>query len=246
LALLLPACQRPSEQTPRSDVEPAKVYLEASLSADRTADAEAIEGTPSSSHVAVPAPPVQRLDAGQWLRDHGVARWDHDSVCWARWPRLPEADAWHNACGCEQGLTLMAQPPVDLLVCTRSLETPVPSVPWITHAVVYVADHGRLRAVLDAPVAAATDDDRDVPSPESSHADGGWEMLGTVALGIRAEGAILSIFDRVSSAHPCGEATFFAARRGWGDVQKAYGSVCASIGHWTWNGTSLVRVQASR
>jgi hypothetical protein len=232
---LLPACPSPSGRA-RGDQGPPPRAVEASVT-DASGDADA----------AAPPLPPPPLDSARWLSDHGIVHWEHDKTCWTS--SLPPG-AWSNACDCHEALTLATQPPVDLLVCKRSHETHEPNVSRVEHSVVYFADHGRLRAVLDLPTAATANLEH-IPSPEATEAQNAEWLVGSkVRLGVGASGADLDVFDQTWGGAPadggyaCGAAAHAASEPP--DVQRVYRSVCASIGEWRWNGASLVRLPASR
>ena len=211
--------------------------------------------TPESAARPVIALPAPRVDPGadreagkpssfssEWLRTHGIAHWEHDRACWRSGSGAVEAV---NACACEQSLTLATFPPVDLLVCARADETGGTYVPWVTRSIVYVADKGHMRAVLDVPTHAATDSDFDVPGATETAASYAARFVGMAAVRIGVDGSNVVIVD-ASPGHSCGDAVAAGARAKLGDLPKQYASVCASIGQWRWNGAGLTRLPPPR
>lgn len=185
----------------------------------------------ADSYFSVPPPISSGVSVDAWLHEHGVERWDHDAACWVRSSGIGAPGAWRNECRCKQAISLETTPPRDLLVCERPLETRSPSVPWMTHTLVYAASRGRVHAVLDVPTAAASDSETvsfSVPN---------------VQLVVRSLGTNLEIADYGAvSGHPCSASVALASSNKMDDVARAYESVCESIGTWRWSGTGLLRL----
>jgi len=128
-------------------------------------------------------------------------------------------------------------------------------------AVVYAADHGRLRRALDVVTDASTGIEHLVCPSATDAQNEDWLFGNDVHLAMTVEGAELVIVDvgdgpsrstldlryacdavirRVSRPDPSGSR--YVADEDEGEIQRTYRSVCASVGRWRWNGASLARV----
>jgi hypothetical protein len=247
-ACLLVGCHPSSGRTA------PKWTLEGSPS-DASSDAIDVDASSSRGSVSVATvsvgPPAAAFSADTWLRDHGIAHWDHDAACWTQ---------ALNQCECHGSLTLATEPRLDLLACSRTREPHGP-VPRITHTVLYAADRGRLRLALDVATRASTGIEH-IPSPSASEAQNDeWLFGNDVRLDVSVDGADVVILDigdgprrstpdprytcgavvlRVAQADPSG--VRYVADKDVAEIQRTYRSVCASAGRWRWNGASLVRV----
>ncbi len=242
-----PAVVDPGAPAPVHDLTPAS----SDASAPDTGPSQVSAVVPMDASSDAPAVDASQFDADQWARDHGVTRWERGAACENNMqPHIP-LPGWHRACSCQEAVTLETQPPIDLLVCSPPRWRPVPT----DYTVVYIADHDRLRSVLDIPTGASIVDD--LPDPGGSP-DNNYGMIGRVGLGVGAIGPHLVVFDIFASAglsdplvvaksrRACAAAVARAESRASLEEQRTYRSVCASIGEYAWTGSRLLRVRVQQ
>ncbi|WP_437898911.1 hypothetical protein [Sorangium sp. So ce124] len=180
---------------------------------------------------------VTPFDVDDWLTARGV-RWRPDAACWSTLVVSPHHQRV-NECSCSGTLVL---PDAELLVCSRGHEQKAALIPYVVHTVLYLADKGALRPVLDLPASAALDE-----CPPQNLA------LCKVAITPSVEEGVLRFSDaaRAPGGSSCEDAlkaidaahhgAMPADRAAWQNARDIFRRLCSGRGRYTWHGRALRR-----
>lgn len=210
------------------------------------ADASPADALPEAAGVVVPPPlgwkhparaaafpEATATSREEFLLAHSVVKDKPDVACWQTLLK-----STHVVCECRQTLaTATSTGTVDVLVCDRPIEPPSSAVSlgYGHRTILYAAEDGALKLLLDTPTRATVDHET---------ADG--SVVGSVALHPIASPNGITFVDvyETDDGPWCPQAVKRAAAQRGGDwplVHQRYAAVCAAAGRYVLKNGRLVK-----
>jgi len=165
----------------------------------------------------------------EFLRAHGIASSKPDASCWTHGT---------DDCSCDRAIAIeTADGPKDALVCNRTVELSRSGVlfPFVGRSVLYVADKGAMKIVLDVPTRGTVESE-----------DSRGETVGNVELrAVPSPGGVTFVDIWENDAGPwCAQAVARAAAQPgqeWLPLRRWYAAVCGTAGRYLLKNGRLVK-----